>query len=70
MWPLSRELLPKQFIRLTNDRSLLQNTLRRLQHAPNARPAILVCNETHRFIAAEQVLQAGGGPVEFLLEPS
>jgi len=70
LWPLSRELLPKQFIRLTNDRSLLQNTLRRLQHAPSARPAILVCNETHRFIAAEQVLQAGGGPVEFLLEPS
>ena len=48
LWPLSRELLPKQFIRLTDDRSLLQNTLLRLDSAgAQARPT-LVCNEAHR----------------------
>ena len=69
LWPLSRELLPKQFIRLTNDRSLLQNTLLRLGSAgAQARP-MLVCNEAHRYIAAEQALELGMKDVEVILEP-
>jgi mannose-1-phosphate guanylyltransferase/mannose-6-phosphate isomerase len=70
LWPLSRELLPKQFIRLTNDRSLLQNTLMRLASAGAVKKPILVCNDAHRFIAAEQVLSSGIHDAEFLLEPT
>jgi len=74
LWPLSRELLPKQFIRLTGERSLLQNTVARtLRHTGATRP-MLICNAAHRFIAAEQMQEldgAGGGgyDVELLLEP-
>lgn len=69
LWPLSRELLPKQFIRLTDDRSLLQNTLRRLGSAgAQARP-MLVCNEAHRYIAAEQALELDIQDAEIVLEP-
>lgn len=70
LWPLSRELLPKQFIRLTNDRSMLQNTLLRLAGAGPVQRPILVCNEAHRFLAAEQVLQIGIEDAEYLLEPA
>ena len=69
LWPLSRELLPKQFIRLTDDRSLLQNTLLRLDSAgAQARPT-LVCNEAHRYIAAEQAQELGIKDAELILEP-
>ena len=69
LWPLSRELLPKQFIRLTDDRSLLQNTLLRLASAgAEARPT-LVCNDAHRYIAAEQALELGIKDAEVILEP-
>ena len=67
LWPLSRELLPKQFIRLTDDRSLLQNTLLRLDSAgAQARPT-LVCNEAHRYIAAEQAQELGIKDAELIL---
>ena len=59
LWPLSRELLPKQFIRLTDDRSLLQNTLLRLDSAGAQAHPTLVCNEAHRYIAAEQAQELG-----------
>jgi len=69
LWPLSRELLPKQFIRLTDDRSLLQNTLLRLGSAgAQARP-MLVCNDAHRYIAAEQAQELGIQDAEIVLEP-
>ena len=66
VWPLSRELLPKQFIRLTDDRSLLQNTLLRLDSGAQARPT-LVCNEAHRYIAAEQAQELGIKDAELIL---
>ena len=69
LWPLSRELLPKQFIRLTDDRSLLQNTLRRLDSAGSQARPILVCNEAHRYIAAEQAEELGIKDAEVILEP-
>ncbi|SAI65542.1 capsular polysaccharide biosynthesis mannose-6-phosphate isomerase/mannose-1-phosphate guanylyl transferase [Bordetella ansorpii] len=69
LWPLSREFLPKQFIRLTGARSLLQDTVMRLAlHAGATRP-LLVCNEAHRFIAAEQLQDLPGIQPELLLEP-
>ena len=68
LWPLSRELLPKQFIRLTDDRSLLQNTLLRLDSA-GAQAHPLVCSEAHRYIAAEQAQELGIKDAELILEP-
>ena len=53
LWPLSRELFPKQFHALFGDHSLLQNTLLRARTV-SAAPAIIVCNEEHRFLVAEQ----------------
>ncbi|WP_234249743.1 mannose-1-phosphate guanylyltransferase/mannose-6-phosphate isomerase [Billgrantia desiderata] len=67
LWPLSRQLNPKQFLPLTDDRSMLQATLGRLEGIPHAEP-ILICNEQHRFLAAEQVRQLGRSP-DILLEP-
>ena len=58
LWPLSRQLHPKQFIALTSGRSMLQETLQRLEPLPSEAPAI-VCNEEHRFLVAEQCRGVG-----------
>ena len=58
LWPLSRQLHPKQFMALTSGRSMLQETLHRLQPLPCQPPAI-VCNEEHRFLVAEQCRAIG-----------
>lgn len=68
LWPLSRELMPKQFLRLQGDCTLLQSTLRRLQ-ALNAAKPLVICNEEHRFIAAEQLRQLQLLDHNILLEP-
>ncbi|WP_017911207.1 mannose-1-phosphate guanylyltransferase/mannose-6-phosphate isomerase [Xanthomonas sp. SHU 166] len=68
LWPLSREAYPKQFLPLVGDTTMLQSTW--LRAAPIAgRPPILVANEEHRFIAAEQLQQLGVTPGTILLEP-
>ncbi|MEX0902736.1 MAG: mannose-1-phosphate guanylyltransferase/mannose-6-phosphate isomerase [Pseudohongiellaceae bacterium] len=60
LWPVSRALLPKQFIQFPRQQgSLFQNTLKRLQGLPDLGNPIVVCNEDHRFLAAEQLRQAG-----------
>lgn len=69
LWPLSRTHYPKQFLRLVDERSLLQNTVLRLRGLPNLARAIAVANETHRFLLAEQ-LQEIGSDSEILLEPA
>lgn len=69
LWPLSREDYPKQFLQLTNERSLLQNTALRAAGLPQAMAPLLVCGEAHRFVVAEQLLQAGIEPAAILLEP-
>ncbi|NQZ81892.1 MAG: mannose-1-phosphate guanylyltransferase/mannose-6-phosphate isomerase [Colwellia sp.] len=56
LWPVSRSLYPKQFINLYGEKSLLQNTVERLSGLDAATP-IVVCNEEHRFIVAEQLKQ-------------
>lgn len=56
LWPVSRSLYPKQFINLQGEFSLFQNTIKRLKNLDIAKP-IVVCNEEHRFIVAEQLLQ-------------
>ena len=70
LWPLSRESFPKQFLKLNNyKKSLLQNTQLRLKDLNNLNPPILICNEEHRFIVAEQMRDINIKPFSILLEP-
>jgi mannose-1-phosphate guanylyltransferase len=68
LWPLSRHLYPKQFHALSGDHTMLQRTVLRLEGL-EAQPSVIVCNEEHRFIAAEQMRQIGFGDAHVLLEP-
>lgn len=69
LWPLSRQLNPKQFLHLADpDWSMLQATIQRLQGLETA-TAKLICNEQHRFLAAEQLRQLGIKGANILLEP-
>ncbi|MBA4501509.1 mannose-1-phosphate guanylyltransferase/mannose-6-phosphate isomerase [Marinobacterium marinum] len=69
LWPLSRQLNPKQFLPLAdNHRSMLQATIQRLEGL-NTALLLLICNEEHRFIAAEQLRQLGMEEANILLEP-
>ncbi len=70
LWPLSRSLYPKQFLQLVDEQTLLQSTLQRLDGLEELRPPILLCNETHRFIVAEQLRQMGVQPQAIVLEPA
>lgn len=69
LWPLSREGYPKQFLKLTDEWSLLQHTARRAAALPGAVAPILICNDAHRFLAAEQLRQAKVEGAQILLEP-
>lgn len=69
LWPLSRQLNPKQFLRLTHKSlSMLQQTIGRLEGADVALPQV-ICNEQHRFLVAEQLRQLGMEQASILLEP-
>jgi len=68
LWPLSRRLFPKQFLPLAGEQPMLLATLRRLDGL-GGDPALLVCNEEHRFIAAEQARLWAGPLGAILLEP-
>lgn len=67
LWPLSRGNYPKQFLALAGEQTMLQQTLLRLQGLPQAAP-LVICNEEHRFIAAEQMRQLQTAAT-ILLEP-
>ena len=69
LWPLSRGNFPKQFLPLTGRHTMLQQTLLRLSGLQHSTP-LLICNEDHRFIAAEQIRQLGNGKADILLEPA
>ena len=59
LWPVSRQLLPKQFLPLVTGRTLLQDTALRAKEATrNARP-IVICNEAHRFLVQDQLAEIG-----------
>ncbi|MEO9525056.1 mannose-1-phosphate guanylyltransferase/mannose-6-phosphate isomerase [Marinobacter alexandrii] len=69
LWPLSRQLNPKQFLKLTDSPlSMLQSTVARLEGLKAEKP-LLICNEEHRFLAAEQMRQSGHDDVQIILEP-
>ena len=67
LWPLSRKLHPKQFIDLVNDTTLFQDTILRLPK-DTANP-LIICNEEHRFLAAEQLRQIDKESNGIILEP-
>lgn len=69
LWPMSRELYPKQFLRLNSESSMLQETLLRLNGLDCSSP-ILICNEQHRFLAAEQLRQIDHLSSDIILEPA
>src|SRR5687768_16399419 len=68
LWPLSREAYPKQFLPLVGDDTMLQATWLRVAELADAAP-IVVANEEHRFLAAEQLRQVGVSAPAILLEP-
>lgn len=69
LWPVSRQLYPKQFLKLTNPHTtMLQDTLQRLKGLKHD-DAIVICNEEHRFLAAEQLRQLGVRAT-LILEPA
>ncbi|HTH15817.1 MAG TPA: mannose-1-phosphate guanylyltransferase/mannose-6-phosphate isomerase [Magnetospirillum sp.] len=65
LWPLSREVFPKQFLNLFSEHSLLQETALRVDGSP-----IIVCNHEHRFIVAEQLSQVKREPRAVVIEPA
>ncbi len=68
LWPLSRAGYPKQFLSLTGDNSMLQDTAARVTSDRFSAP-LMICNEEHRFIVAEQLRSAGVRPNKIILEP-
>src|SRR5271157_620903 len=69
LWPLSRELYPKQLLALVGKRTMLQDTAARLAGIAGSAAPIIVCNEAHRFSVAEQLRAIAIQPSGILLEP-
>jgi len=67
LWPLSRKLHPKQFINLVNETTLFQDTILRLPK--DVAEPLIICNEEHRFLAAEQLREIGKKTKGIILEP-
>ncbi|MEO8144094.1 MAG: mannose-1-phosphate guanylyltransferase, partial [Betaproteobacteria bacterium] len=68
LWPLSRQLLPKQFLPLVTGRTLLQDTALRAQQASDGGQPLVICNEAHRFLVQDQLAEAGV-TAHIVLEP-
>lgn len=71
LWPMSREHYPKQFLSLTGEESLLQQTMQRMSGAGSLSisPSIIVTNENHRFLVAEQARVINSDLHAIMLEP-
>lgn len=69
LWPLSRTLYPKQLLPLTAESSLLQETVARVGDPGRFAPPLVICNEEHRFIIAEQLRNDGRSAAAIVLEP-
>ena len=68
LWPLSREAYPKQFLPLAGELTMLQATWQRVAAIAATGP-LVIANEAHRFVAAEQLQQVGAQPQAIILEP-
>lgn len=69
LWPLSRKNLPKQFLALSGDSTLFQQTLRRARALHDVAAPVVVCSEDHRFLVAEQLRELKINDASILLEP-
>ncbi len=69
LWPLSRELYPKQLLALCGEQTMLQQTAARLDGLDDVAPPLVICNEEHRFLVAEQLRRLGCGWSGIVLEP-
>ena len=69
LWPLSRKLLPKQFLPLVSERTMIQETVLRLAGLPDCGAPLLIAGSEQRFLAAEQMRGIGARPARILLEP-
>ena len=67
LWPLSRTLFPKQFMSLVNETTLFQDTILRLPKGLSE--PLIICNEEHRFLAAEQLREINRKTKGIILEP-
>jgi mannose-1-phosphate guanylyltransferase/mannose-6-phosphate isomerase len=70
LWPLSREHYPKQLLALVGNNTLLQDTILRLKGFPEIASPLVVCNESHRFLIAEQLRNIQVRPEHLILEPA
>ncbi|MRR51662.1 MAG: mannose-1-phosphate guanylyltransferase/mannose-6-phosphate isomerase [Rhodocyclaceae bacterium] len=70
LWPLSRTLLPKQLLPLLGKETMIQQTVSRLRGIPGIGATMVVCNQEHRFLVAEQMRELGGDLGAIILEPS
>jgi mannose-1-phosphate guanylyltransferase / mannose-6-phosphate isomerase len=70
LWPLSRESYPKQFHRFVGSHTLFEDTVLRAAALPEVIEIAIVCNEAHRFMAAEQAVRVFSGKVHIVLEPA
>ncbi|EAT60019.1 mannose-1-phosphate guanylyltransferase/mannose-6-phosphate isomerase [Chlorobium ferrooxidans] len=68
LWPLSRALYPKQFLSIIGEKSMLQDTVLRLSLLDDLGPVYTVCNESHRFLVAEQLREIEAEIGEIILE--
>lgn len=69
LWPASREARPKQFLNFAGEHSLFQQSLLRLQGLAQLAAPVVVCNEAHRFLVAEQLREIGIDNADIILEP-
>ncbi|MDF1731538.1 MAG: mannose-1-phosphate guanylyltransferase/mannose-6-phosphate isomerase [Minwuia sp.] len=69
LWPLSRKLYPKQLLALGGDATMLQETALRLPEDGSLRAPMVICNNDHRFIVAEQLHAIDRAPLTVMLEP-
>ena len=69
LWPLSRKKQPKQYLSLASDNSMLQETILRLDGLENLSDIMIVCNQEHRFLVAEQLQKIDIVNPCILLEP-
>lgn len=70
LWPLSRQLYPKQLLPLVGEQTLLQDTITRLENFPNVSETVtVICNDAHRFLVAEQLREIDIKADALLLEP-
>ena len=69
LWPLSRSQHPKQYLNLFSDKSMLQETILRLNGLTNLQKPLIVCNEEQRFLVAQHCQQIDTISPTILLEP-